>query len=330
MPKIKFTRREPTEDWQQLQLLFTSPFQAEYELIRPVVLFGQTISERAQQTGKNSTTIRRRITSFTKEGSPNFFADQLPSQPATSSPSVVTPNLTIEVETEKEQAETSQVAVACATAYSYRLPSEISQFILALVAQYPHFRPNEIAHICEVKFERRPDARTIQRVLAQHSLTGLVTPRFPPFAEIASSEERRLAVIRLYSEGWNIKSIAGYLLTSRKNVHHILKRWWNEGVAGLTDKSHARRQLRKVTLNAIAKVQELQTNPHLSRLRMQAALKQVGIEVSASTCAKLMRRNRELWDYLPKSAKTKQTPQKAAPAKKEMPLPHSVDINTGR
>lgn len=38
---------EPTDDWLQLRLLTSSAEQLTYELIRPVVLFGQSPSERA-------------------------------------------------------------------------------------------------------------------------------------------------------------------------------------------------------------------------------------------------------------------------------------------
>jgi hypothetical protein len=41
----------PTDDWLQLQLLAKTPTQRAYELIRPVVLFGQPASVRARVTG---------------------------------------------------------------------------------------------------------------------------------------------------------------------------------------------------------------------------------------------------------------------------------------
>jgi hypothetical protein len=43
----------PTNEWQQLELRFTNPTQRTYELIRPVVLFGQSPRERAQETDTN-------------------------------------------------------------------------------------------------------------------------------------------------------------------------------------------------------------------------------------------------------------------------------------
>ena len=41
MPATPRPRRQPTDDWEQLCLLVSSPEQATYELLRPIVLFGQ-------------------------------------------------------------------------------------------------------------------------------------------------------------------------------------------------------------------------------------------------------------------------------------------------
>lgn len=43
----------PTNDWQQLELRFTDPTQRTYELIRPVVVVGQSPMERARETAVN-------------------------------------------------------------------------------------------------------------------------------------------------------------------------------------------------------------------------------------------------------------------------------------
>ena len=42
---------EPKDDWGQLELLCGWPEQRDYELIRPMVLFGSPASERAKETG---------------------------------------------------------------------------------------------------------------------------------------------------------------------------------------------------------------------------------------------------------------------------------------
>jgi hypothetical protein len=64
MPPRKLARLEPTDDWPYLQLQFEWPEQEDYEVVRPVVLFGFTPAERAQQTGLSACTIYRKATRF--------------------------------------------------------------------------------------------------------------------------------------------------------------------------------------------------------------------------------------------------------------------------
>jgi len=68
VPRRTRQRREPTEDWQQLRLLAEWPEQEAYELIRPIVLFGQSPAERAKQTGTAERSLRRRATHFDTVG----------------------------------------------------------------------------------------------------------------------------------------------------------------------------------------------------------------------------------------------------------------------
>ena len=51
MPPHRRKRIPPIDDWEPLQRLTTSAEQRTYELIRPVVLFGQSPAERARETG---------------------------------------------------------------------------------------------------------------------------------------------------------------------------------------------------------------------------------------------------------------------------------------
>ena len=130
MPAPKRTRIEATEDWTELQLRFNWPEQIGYELIRPVVLFGFTPAERAQQTGMPARTIARKATRFDTLGMQGLF------------------------ETE-EAADSKRL-----------LPAYIRRAIAELQAEYPAFHPYELARICYVRFGHRPGARTIKRVLA--------------------------------------------------------------------------------------------------------------------------------------------------------------------
>ena len=96
-----------------------------------------------------------------------------------------------------------------------RLPPKIRQAILDLKAEYPAFRANEIAVICETRFGQRPSPHTVKRILAEATVAPRPARRFPPFHAIADPAEARLAVVRLHSEGWSVKSIAAYLETAR-------------------------------------------------------------------------------------------------------------------
>ena len=247
---------EPTDDWQQLQFQLDWTEQTRYELIRPVVVFGAPPVERAKQTGVSARTIYRRVSRFDELGMQSLF--------------------------EAEPVEDKR-----------QLPQAIRQAIVQLRSEYPAFRPNELGTICEVRFERRPSAHTIQKILATEPRPAEVRRRFPRYAEIVDPVERRGAIIRLHAEGWNIASIAGYLGTTRRRVYETLKRWWQEGPAGLEDKAPIPHQAAtKTTLWAMNEARKLQQNPELGAFRLHVALKQLGIHLSTRTCGRILARNR--------------------------------------
>lgn len=272
MPAQQRPRTDPTEDWQQLALLVKEPAQRTYELIRPVVLFGRSPAERARQTGAAERTLYRQAARFDAHG----MAGLLPPT------------------AEQQQR---------------RLPAEVRQAILQLKAEHPPFRPQELVSIIEVRFGYSVSHHTIKRLVATETLPAPPARRFAPYHQIADPAARRLAIIRLHAEGWNIKSIAAYLQTSRQTVYTTLQRWIAEGVAGLDDKSHARQDgVRKVDLRTIAAIRELQANPELGEWRVHAALKREGIEVSPRTCSRILARNRALYG-LAKPSRSPRAPQ---------------------
>ncbi|HZG69673.1 MAG TPA: LuxR family transcriptional regulator, partial [Herpetosiphonaceae bacterium] len=73
MPKPQRQRIAPTEAWEQLDLLFTSPEQRTYELIRPVLLFGIPPKERAEQTGAATRTLYHHVQRFVEQGMASLF-----------------------------------------------------------------------------------------------------------------------------------------------------------------------------------------------------------------------------------------------------------------
>ena len=98
-------RVEPTEDWGHLKLLCGWPEQVEYEEIRPLVLFGSSAAERAEQTGTAERTLYRKAGRFETEGMESLFASQ--------------------------------------AARRRRLPPSIRRLIVDLKAEYPPFSLNE-------------------------------------------------------------------------------------------------------------------------------------------------------------------------------------------
>jgi len=95
--------------------------------------------------------------------------------------------------------------------------------------------------------------------------------------------------------GWSVASIAEYLGVSKQTVYTTLKRWWQEGVKGLDDKSHARKAPRGVTLEIANEIRKKQENPLIGEWRMHAALLQEGIKASPRTCGRIMAKNRALY-----------------------------------
>jgi len=247
-----------TDDWQQLELRFETPGQRLYEVIRPVLLFGQLPAERAAETATHLRSVQRYLAGFEATGLAGL-----------------------------EAAEPQR---------SRRLPAAIRQCILDLRREHPPLRVYELSTICWVRFGRRPSSATIKELLAEQPLAPRTTRRFPVFHAMTDPVARRLAIIRLRADGWNVKSIAAYLETSRFTVYDVLHRWAAEQFAGLPNKSSRPKQpATKQTLQAITTVKRLQENPELGEFRVYAALKQLGIELSPRTCGRILQANRVLY-----------------------------------
>lgn len=280
MPANKRPRRERTDDWPKIQQYTLWPEQKAYELLRPVVLFNESATERARETGEAERSVRRKAGQFEEHGMASLF-EQAP----------------------QEDAEDT----------SRSLPPDMRQLIVDLRAEHPGFRPNEIATICFLRFGRRPSPHTVQRVLASGPLPSIAARRFPPYAQIAEPFERRKVVTLLHAEGWSVSTIAAYMQTTRDTVYDILHRFATEGYAGLDDKSRApHHPARKVTIREINEVKKLASNPDLGAYRVMAALEQMGIKLSRATCGRLLALNRSLYGI--------EVPKGAPRPKKEMPF----------
>jgi putative transposase len=259
MVRRRRERVEPTEDWGQLELLLKWPEQREYELIRPIVVFGGSVAERARETGAASeSTLRRKSDRFDEEGMPSLFG----SEPA------------------KYQ----------------RLPLAMRRLIVDRKAEYPAFSLGEIARICYVAFGRRPSKHTVKRVIEEGPTPLMPVRRYPPYHQMPKGRERREAIVELHADGWTVKAIAGFLKTSETTVYRTLKRWAEEGAEGLEDKPRGRpKGSGKVNFPIMNTVRIMQENPRLGAFRVHAALKQMGIHLSRATCGRIMAENRKVY-----------------------------------
>jgi putative transposase len=193
------------------------------------------------------------------------------------------------------------------------LPPPIRQRIVDLRAEVPGMSLREIADICEVQFSRRPSHHTVRKVLAAGPAPSVTGRRFPPYAQIGDPVQRRLAIVRLHTEDWRVRTIARYLGTTHRTVYRTLRRWAEEQFAGLEDRSHAPKQpATKATLAVTNAIRERQRNPELGEWRMHAALLQLGITVSPRTCGRITAKNRALYGL----GKPRRSPQ----PKKAMPF----------
>lgn len=261
MPAPKRRRIEPTDDWQQLQLLFTCPEQILYELIRPVVLFGHSAAERAKETGKAARTLHRKADRFDTYGMASLFAEFRPPK-----------------DTDRRT-----------------LPPHLRQLIVDRTTEHPAFTPHELATLCYVASGRRPSSHTVKRVLAAGPKPTSISRRYSRYHQMEPGD-RRQAVVQLHAEGWTVSSIAQYLETSRPTVYATLRRWIEEGVPGLEDKRPIpKHPKRKTDLRALNEVRKLQENPELGEFRVHARLKQLGINLSPRTCGRILALNRSLY-----------------------------------
>jgi transposase len=271
-------RVEPTDDWKQLKLLFGWPEQVRYEELRPLVLFGSSVAERAIEIEAAERTLYRRMDRFETEEMESLFDSE--------------------------------------TARHRKLLPTIRRLIVDLKAEHPRLSLGEIASICYVGFGRRPSKHTVKRILEEEPMPLKMVRRFDPYHEIEEPMERRMAVVRLHSEGWAPKSIAGYLGMHKSTVYRVLKRWIEEGEQGLEDKPHGRPSgVRKVDLKAIEAIRRLQQNPHLGAFRVHAALAQMGIHLSPATCGRILALNRRLYGL--------DKPRGPSQQKREMPFASS-------
>ncbi len=154
---------EHTDDWELLLPLFEWPEQQAYEELRPLVLFGDSVAERARETGTPERTMYRRIERFEKDGMLSLFG----TDPAT------------------------------ARARRQGLEPAIRRMIVELKAEHPRLNDNEISNIVYVRTGRRLGKHTAGRVLAEEVVPLKLSRLFEPYHDAEDRREGREAAIWL-------------------------------------------------------------------------------------------------------------------------------------
>lgn len=257
------------EAFTQLQLRFTDPIQYDYEVIRPVVLFAQSVNSRSQETEVPRTTVREKAKQFVIEGMLGLVDQR------------------------------STAGAGRESGY----PEPIAKTILYLKHLYPPIHYREIVRIIGNKFGYKTNHGKVKRFLERHPVTVQLELALTHYHEFDNAYEARWTVVRMYYEGWNKKSIAAVLKLSRQHVTTIVQAFEQDGFASLEDKrtrpeNHPDNQL---TLPFMDKVFEAQLEyPNAGRFRLHGVLEQdMGEDTpSESTVGRAMAHNR-LWRGAP-------------------------------
>jgi len=251
---------EPTHDWRLLVPLFEWPEQERYEEIRPLVLFDASVAERAEEVGTSKSTLYRRLDRFAEEGMESLF-----DAPA---------------------------------AKRRSLPPAVRRLIVDLKAEYPAFNLNEIANVVGAAFGRKPDVRSVGRVLSEEPVPLKIVRNYPPYHEGEDPREARATVVALRPDGWSVKAIAGYLGVHHSTVYRALEKWKERGFEGLEDGPPGRPPgVRKADFAAVEAIRKLALNPGLGAFRVHAAMVQMGFDLSRATCGRILAQVREVYGY---------------------------------
>jgi putative transposase len=253
-------RVEPTDEWEQIELLCGWPEQERYEEIRPLVLFDVSVAGRAAEVGVSESTLYRRLGRFEAEGMESLFGSE--------------------------------------HARRKKLPPAVRRLIVDLKAEHSAFNLNEIANVVHACFGRKPDVRSVKRVLDEEPVPLKILKNHPPYHETEDLREGRAAIVELRLSGWSVKAIAAYFGVHKATVYRVLERWKERGFEGLADGSAGRPPgVRKADFAAVEAIRKLAKNPGLGAFRVHAALEQMGFDLSRATCGRILAMIREVYGY---------------------------------
>src|SRR5438876_402835 len=124
------------DDFHQLKLLFIDPIQHDYEVIRPVVLFSETITARSEQIGLDRSTVGDKARRFVQQGMLGLV-----------------------------DARTTNTGRK-----PHAFPEPVARYILYLKQLYPPIHDREIVRILQRKFGYHTNHHTVKRFLERYSI----------------------------------------------------------------------------------------------------------------------------------------------------------------
>ncbi len=267
---MKRRKQMPSEEpFSQLHLRFTDPIQFDYEVIRPVVLFSQPVANRSDETEIPRTTVREKAKQFVTEGMLGL------------------------VDKRSNLAKQKEIGY----------PEPVARHILYLKHLYPPIHYREIVRIIGAKFGYQTNHHKVKRFLERHPVTVQLELKLVHFHDFEDAYEARWTVVRMFYEGWNVKSIAGLLKVSRKHVTALVQAFEEDDFAGLEDKRTrpANHPDNQMTLPFMDQVFRAQLDyPDAGRFRLHGILEQqLGEDMpSEGTVGRAMAHNR-LWRSAP-------------------------------
>jgi hypothetical protein len=231
------------EDCTPYQLPCIEPIQYDYEVIRPIVLFAETIAERRRQTGLERTTIGDKARRFIQTGMLGLVEQR----------------------------------AGHAGRHGHRYPEAVAAYMLSVKHLYPPIHDRELVRIVQRKFGYKTNHHTVKAFLARHARAAQLEMPLLAFTEFADAYHARWTVVRLWAAGWNKRSIAGCLTMARSHGHALIAAFARNGFAGLEDhraqpSPHLDTQL---TLPFLKEVLDLQqAYPRAGRFRIHGLLAQ--------------------------------------------------------
>jgi transposase InsO family protein len=258
---------EPTAEFAQLQLGFVDQIQWRYEVIRPLVLFGdRTAPQRAQETHTHPETVRQLRRRFRQQGILGLLPDDVEVVPRNrASP----------------------------------IPAAARQEIDRLKALYPDFHYRELARIVFCKVGYPIDDKTVKKLWHQSPVPLQPQLELWDYHTHPDRYQARLSVVKLYYQGWEKRSISRFLKVSRPTVNAWIERFEAEHFAGLMDKKRGPKEPpRKVWFPRMVQVYHLQkAHPDAGEFRIWSLLAQP--DISVRTVGRIMALNRLVYDDIP-------------------------------